>query len=68
MKEAVENKFPGTFDFDLKSDSGKTGRLEVTVFIGDDTEGNLVHSKDAGHGFVTDKNVDTVLESIGKLV
>ena len=68
VKEAVENKFPGAFTFDLKSDSGKTSRLEVTVYVGDDTEGKLVHSKDKGDGFVTDKNVDSVLESIEALL
>ena len=68
IQEAVESKYPSSFDFELLSDSGKTGRLEVTVYISGDTEGKLVHSKDSGQGFVTDKNVDTVLEAIGALM
>ncbi|CAI2379222.1 unnamed protein product [Moneuplotes crassus] len=68
VQEAVENRFPGDFSFDLKADVGKTGRLEVTVFVGDDTEGKLVHSKDKGQGFVKDSNVDSVLDSIAALL
>ena len=68
VQEAVENKFPGNFTFDLKADDGMTGRLEVTVFIGDDTEGKLVHSKASGHGFVKDDNVEAFLESVGALL
>ena len=68
VQEAVENTYPGVFSFDLKSDSGKTGRLEVTVFVDGDTEGKLVHSKDNGDGFVKDSNVESLLESIGALL
>ena len=68
VQEAIENKFPGVFSFELKSDSGTTGRLEVTVFLEGDTEGKLVHSKDNGDGFVQDSNVESLLESIGALL
>ena len=68
VKVAVEKQFPHTFDFDMKEDDDITGRLEVTVFLGDETEGHLVHSKKKGQGFVTDKNVDSLLEKIGALL
>ena len=62
IQEAVENKFPESFEIELLADDGMTGRLEVNVFIGDESEGHLVHSKAKGQGFVTDKNVDKVLD------
>ena len=68
IQSAVENKFPDTFTFDLKKDAGTSGRLEVTVFLGDDTEGQLVHSKDKGDGYVKDSNVDAFLEKVGALL
>ena len=68
VQEAIENQFPSTFDFELARDKGRTGRLEVTVFIGGETTGHLVHSKDNGQGFVTDKNVDSLLEAVGALL
>ena len=68
VQEAVENEFPETFEFELLADKGKTGRLEVTVFLSGDTKGKLIHSKDGGAGFVTDKNVDTLIESIKALL
>ena len=48
VKQAVEKKFPSSFEFDLQEDPDVTGRLEVTVFIGDESEGHLVHSKANG--------------------
>ena len=65
IKEAVEYKFPDMFEVELLKDAGVTGRLEVTVFIGDDDEeGVLIHSKENGDGFVSNRNLD---EFIGKI-
>lgn len=68
VQEAVENNFPSKFDIVLLRDKGVTGRLEVTVYIGDDTEGKLVHSKKKGDGFVTLKNYYDFVNKVGALV
>ena len=50
----IEAKYPGKFRFELRSDAGKTGRCEVTIFANakgpSETGGILVHSKAKGAG------------------
>ena len=51
----MEAKYPGKFKFDLRRDSGTSGRLEVTIFFNStepkETSGVVVHSKKNGQGY-----------------
>ena len=58
----IEAKYPGKFTFELKRDSGATGRLEVVV------NETLVHSKAGGDGFVTDSNKNKMLDKIAEVM
>ena len=54
VADRIEAKYAGKFRFELRSDTGTTGRCEVTIFANSkgpaEAGGILVHSKANGQG------------------
>ena len=74
----IEAKYPGKFRFELRSDAGTTGRLEVTIFAYSKapaaTGGEVAHTKAKGQGLPSanwtefEKRLDDIVAKLWKML
>ena len=68
INHAIEKAFPNMFEIDFSPAEDGPDKLEVTVFMNGEEEGELVHSMENGDGYITKQNLESFIDKVMALI